>query len=681
MPNRLSSADSLYLKQHADNPVAWWPWGDAAFAAARETNKPVLVSIGYSSCHWCHVMAHECFENDYIAGIMNEHFINIKVDREEHPEVDQFYMEAVQMITRHGGWPLNAFCFPDGRPFFGGTYFPAEDRGNGLIPWPQLLVRVSNYFHQKREELEENAEAIVKNMEHADRSIGAEGSPAAWNAEFLASAAAAVTKQHDDVHGGFGEAPKFPQSMTLEFLLQLLNTSRARQDDPLRDRLESVLNRTLQAMAFGGIFDQIGGGFSRYSVDTFWLIPHFEKMLYDNGLLLDLYAKAWVQFRDPLYEEIASEIVRWMDREMSGPETPLFYASLDADSEGEEGKFYIWTPEQVHQALPGRETEADAFCQAYGISPEGNFEHGTSIPALLSGDRAARHTFRDLRESLYQVRSRRVWPGLDTKQILAWNALAIRGRIEYFASRQDLEPLREEGERLQWILDHLFPQSGPGFGLVYPGSGPAREANLSDAAFLLEAILAYTARADWVRVGAFKPWLDQAVTLAKRILEQYDDPDEPGCFFTPAQDANLSLRRKEWIDNAIPSGNSSLCHSFASLYTLTGDPVWDRAFQELRSTLKNIAAKVPTGAGHALSAFTREATGIPHLKIAGKEALLDILPLLRERTYRLVFCEVVPPEDAPGPYQLCLNGECLAPDSDPSAVADQVAPSAPASST
>ncbi len=679
MSNRLTSADSLYLKQHAENPVAWWAWGETAFEAARKENKPVLVSIGYSSCHWCHVMAHECFENDYIAGIMNEHFVNIKVDREEHPEVDQFYMEAVQMITRHGGWPLNAFCFPDGRPFFGGTYFPPQDRGNGLIPWPQLLIRISNYFHQKRDELEENAEAIIKNMEHADRSIGGDPS-GSWNAEFLVSAASAVTKQHDDVHGGFGEAPKFPQSMTLEFLLQLLNTSRAQQESPLADRLGSVLNRTLKAMAFGGIFDQIGGGFSRYSVDSFWLIPHFEKMLYDNGLLLDLYAKAWMQFRDPLYRDVASEIVRWMDREMSGSESPLFYASLDADSEGEEGKFYVWTPEQVHDALPGRGAEAQAFCQAYGISNEGNFEHGTSNPALLSGDRGARHTFREVRDALYEVRTRRVWPGLDTKQILSWNALAIRGRVEFFASQIDRDGLRAEGERLEWILDHLFSGSGPGLGLVYPGSGPSREATLSDAAFLLETLLAYTARADWVDPGSFHRWRDQARSLAEKILLHYGDPDAPGCFFSPSQDANLGLRRKEWVDNAIPSGNSSLCHSFASLYTLTGDDRWNEAFLGLRSVLKNIASKMPTGAGHALSAFTREATGIPLLKVAGAEALDAILPLLRERTFRQVFFEVVEPASAPGTYQICLNTQCLPPESEPAEVADQIASPAPQAS-
>lgn len=674
MANRLAQENSLYLKQHAGNPVDWWAWGEEAFAEARRQDKPVLISIGYSSCHWCHVMAHESFENDYIAGVMNEHFINIKVDREEHPEVDQYYMEAVQMITRHGGWPLNAFCLPDGRPFFGGTYFPPEDRSNGLIPWPQVLMRVSNYYREKKEELEENAEAIQKNMEHADRSIAGEVETGAWNPEFLLSAAQAVTRQHDDAHGGFGEAPKFPQAMTLDFLLQLLNTGRAQRQPDLRERLEAVVNRSLQAMAFGGIYDQIGGGFSRYSVDTYWLIPHFEKMLYDNGLLLDLYTKGFLQFRDSLFREVAEEVVRWMDREMQDEDSPLFYASIDADSEGEEGKFYVWTPEEIHSALPGEPEKADAFCQAYGISNEGNFEDGTSQPALLSGDRAARHTFRQEREKLYQVRAQRIWPQRDLKQLLSWNALAIRGRIEFFAAMGDTGKIQQEGSRLEWILENLTKPNGELAGIYYPDAGPSGEATLIDYAFLLETLLCYTARADWVHPGSFGTWLDRTVKLLQAMESRFSDPELPGFFLASGNHSLLGLRRKEWVDNAIPSGNSSLLHVYAALYVLTGDSRYQEAFQSLRDVTRNIASRIPTGVGHALSALTQDATGIALLKLADEEALKNLLPYLENRPWRRVFFRILAPGESEGRYQLCAGSSCLPPESDPETVADQIAP-------
>lgn len=672
MANRLTQENSLYLKQHANNPVDWWAWGEEAFTEARRQDKPLLISIGYSSCHWCHVMAHESFESEYIAGIMNEHFICIKVDREEHPEVDQYYMEAVQMITRHGGWPLNAFCLPDGRPFFGGTYFPPEDRGNGLIPWPQVLVRVSNYYREKQEELQENAEAIQKNMEHADQNIASEGEGGTWNPEFLLSAANAILRQHDDAHGGFGEAPKFPQTMTLDFLLQLLNTERAQRQDELRQRLESVLNRTLQAMAFGGIYDQIGGGFSRYSVDTYWLIPHFEKMLYDNGLLLDLYAKSFLQFKDPLYQEIAEEIIQWMDREMQEADSPLFSASIDADSEGEEGKFYVWSPEEIYQALPEEPEKAEAFCQAYGISNEGNFEHGKSQPALLSGERAARHTFREVQDKLYAVRAQRTWPQRDRKQLLSWNALAIRGRIEFFAAEQDLENLKQEGTRLEWILKTLVGKEGRLSSIYYPGVGPSGQATLIDYAFLLETLLSYTARADWVEPGSFGSWLERTESLLQDMERYFSDSELPGFFFASADNGLLNIRRKEWVDNAIPSGNSSLLHVYSTLHTLTGNSRYLETFQQLREVTRNVGSRIPTGVGHALSALTQDATGIALLKCSDPPALESLLPFLQERPWRRLFFQILPKETSEGRYQLCAGSSCLPPEEDPAVVADQI---------
>jgi len=673
MPNQLSNEDSLYLRQHADNPVDWFPWGEEAFGAAQREEKPVLVSIGYSSCHWCHVMAHECFEDDYIAGLMNTHFINIKVDREEHPAVDQVYMEAVQMITQHGGWPLNVFCFPDGRPFFGGTYFPPRDKGNGLVPWPQVLMRVADFYKKKRHELEENADAITKNMLHAENSIAGDSAKGDWNPEFLTVAAQGICQQHDDVNGGFGQAPKFPQAMTLEFLLQFLNTGRAESDAALHSRLEAVLTRSLQAMGFGGIYDQIGGGFSRYSVDSHWLIPHFEKMLYDNGLLLDLYAKAWMQFRDPLYRDIVRETLNWMDREMTG-ENGLLYSSLDADSEGREGKFYVWSPDEIRDALGDREEVADDFIRTYGISNEGNFEHGTSQPALLSGDREMRDRLKTARDDLYKVRSRRVWPQQDTKQILSWNALAIRGRIESHFAMGDLERLSLEGERLEWIMTRMRTPGGDGlYAIHYPVSGPSKPATLTDYALLLEALLSYAAKVDLVHPGQFSHWLQYSRESAGMILRKFRDRQQPGFHLTgETEDPLLFARRKEWIDSATPSGNSSLLHGFSTLHVLTGEAVYEEEFLRLRKTITSIASRLPTGVSHALSALVQEAVGISTVKAASGEALHALYPLLRQRPWRRLFLQISREDLGGHSYQLCSGTQCLPPENDPEKIAEKI---------
>ena len=363
--NGLGQESSLYLRQHAEQPVNWHAWGDAAFAEARERDVPLLVSIGYSACHWCHVMAHECFDDGYIAGLMNEHFVCVKVDREERPDVDQVYMEAVQMIQQQGGWPLNVFCLPDGRPFFGGTYFPPKDRGNGLVPWPQLLMRISDFYKRSRGELVENAEAIEKNILQGTRAGAAGGGFAEWSGDLLPEAAQGILGNHDHQYGGFGQAPKFPQSMCLHFLMAVRGLPGV--DAELLKRLDGACGTTLRAMAHGGLYDQFGGGFARYSVDAHWLIPHFEKMLYDNALLLQSYTRGWQQTKEGLYAAVVEETVGWLEREMLA-DCGGFYSALDADTDGEEGLFYVWDPESVDAAVgpvAGRRVRA-----AYHITAE-----------------------------------------------------------------------------------------------------------------------------------------------------------------------------------------------------------------------------------------------------------------------------------------------------------------------
>ncbi|NBN94656.1 MAG: thioredoxin domain-containing protein [Verrucomicrobia bacterium] len=480
--NRLAHESSLYLRQHEANPVHWWPWCDEAFAEAKAKDKPVLVSVGYSSCHWCHVMARESFEQAWVADLMNQHFVCIKVDREERPEVDKLMMDAVQMIQGHGGWPLNCFCLPDGRPFFGGTYFPPEDRGHGQVPWPQLLMRVSDFYHRNKSELAANADAIAQNLTHLTRAPDADGS--APSPEDLIAAARRICEQHDDTFGGFGAAPKFPAPHTLNFLLGLRGAAAVESDRALASRIDAVLTITLGSMARGGLFDQVGGGFHRYCVDRDWTVPHFEKMLYDNAQLLGTYAEAWARYRDPLYADVCAETVGWLLREMR-TSNGLFAASLDADTDHHEGTTYVWTAPEVAAALGD---EAFAFAQAYGLSDKGNFE-GKNIPKL-KGDHAARVRFAGARAKLLALRDRRPQPARDDKNLLSWNALVVGNlaKAAWIFDRKDWSELALETEANLWARFALG--DGDGLRSVAHGDKVTLEGNLSDYAWFAEAELA-----------------------------------------------------------------------------------------------------------------------------------------------------------------------------------------------
>jgi len=668
MPNRLAESKSLYLRQHAENPVDWFPWGEEALAEARRLDKPLLVSVGYSACHWCHVMAHECFEEAGIARLMNQHFVCVKVDREEHPEVDQIYMEAVQMITQRGGWPLNVFCLPDGRPFFGGTYFPAEDRGQGIIPWPQLLMRVSDYFQKNRDELEENAANILKNMAEGNQPIGATGEALAR--EQLLTAAEGVCAQHDDEWGGFGEAPKFPPSMTLDFLLAVRGSAACDARPALARRIDQVAQTTLKGMAHGGLFDQIGGGFARYSVDKLWLIPHFEKMLYDNGLLLDVYAKGWQRYRDPIFRAVAEETVEWLEREMKTPDG-AYYAALDADSEGEEGKFYVWRPEEIREILG--EADARDFCDAYNITEKGNFEHGATNPALVYDEFAKREMLTPLRKRVLAARDQRVRPGLDQKVLLAWNSLALRGlAVAAFAfGRPDW---MERAIRLADWLWETFAREEDGLvrvdSVYYRGEGARYPGRLDDYAWLAEALLALAGGVEWVIPGAAPQYLDRAAQLVRTIEAKFADPDALGAYFTPEDQGDVITRKKAWFDNATPAGNSSLVNVYACLHALTGEAAYARELNALRPAYPGLAARAPSAAAHALAGFTREAVGIAVVTVRGVEDLEALRVELTKRPWRPVFIRRVEDPAQPEGYQLCVAEQCLAPTKSPVALAE-----------
>lgn len=662
--NRLADESSLYLKQHAENPVNWYPWGEEAWAAAREQDKPVIVSVGYSACHWCHVMEHESFEDEYIAGLMNEHFICIKVDREERPDVDQIYMDAIQMINGHGGWPLNAFCLPDGRPFFGGTYFPPEDRGQGIIPWPQLLMRISDHYKRSRGELEENADNIIKNMAHSNTPMGATGE--AIGNEALIEAAQGILSQYDSEWGGFSKAPKFPPSMTLDFLLAVRSTKAAEGNRALAASIDKSVRHTLDAMAHGGIFDQVGGGFARYSVDQYWLIPHFEKMLYDNALLIDIYSKGWMRYRDPLYKAIVEETIGWLEREMKDPDGG-FYASLDADSEGEEGKYYVWTPDELVEIL-GKE-DAATFADIYSITEKGNFEHGTSNPALVYKAIDKRAAMAPLREKLLAVRETRIPPGKDTKRLLSWNAMLIRALAEAGFAFQKPEWIVLARETADWLWNNLRDENGRLY-TVYYETGPEHVAYLDDYAHYIEALLAVASKIDAVEPGTAKSYIEKAEAVTAIVMEQFRDEREAGFYFVADDHEELIARKKDWFDNARPAGNSSMVHVLSALYALTGKEEYIKELGELKKGYPGIAERAPSAVAHALSGMTQDAMGIAVIKTKGEYSLSDLSTKLSEKPWRETYFIATDDEAQPEGFQLCVGVQCLPPETDSEAVVE-----------
>ncbi len=633
--------------------------------AAKSENKPLLVSIGYSACHWCHVMAHESFEDSYIAGLMNDHFINVKVDREERPDVDQVYMEAVQMISQHGGWPLHVFCLPDGRPFFGGTYFPPIDRGQGIIPWPQLLLRVADHFQNHRQELEENADSIVKNMTHANQAIAEDGADLGWQPVLLIQAAISICETHDDTFGGFGGAPKFPPAMALDFLLAIRSTQASEQANGLDRRIDSVVPKTLISMATGGLYDQIGHGFARYSVDERWEIPHFEKMLYDNGLLISVYLKAYQRYRLPLFRQIVEETINWLNREMRSPDGP-FFASQDADSEGVEGKYYVWTPDQVREALAAfPEDQVSTFLDIHAITDKGNFEDGLSHPQFDPDRLEHRETYTDLRHALYKVRRERVRPGTDRKHPVGWNSLVISALAEagFYWNRTDWFDHARQAADWIWARSQDKP-----FELtsVYYEQGIAKsEGFLTDYAYHLEALLALASKADWREVGLGDHYLKRAIQVAGRMIEKFKDPHMAGYYFSSETADTPAARKKDWFDNAVPAGNSSILHGFSQLYAITGDPKYRQEVATLQPAYPVYAARIPSGVSYGLSALTQDVMGMATIKVKGPANLDALQDALSQKRWRKTFIQFATNADQPEGYQLCVGTQCLEPVADP----------------
>jgi len=581
MPNRLADETSPYLLQHKDNPVDWQPWGERALAQARERDVPLLVSIGYSACHWCHVMERESFEDPDVAAYMNEHFVCVKVDREERPDVDAIYMDAVQAMTGHGGWPLNAFATPDQVPFYAGTYFPPVGR-QGLPGWRDLLEAIVEAWRERRAEIEQQGARIV---EHLGVSARIEPDPGEPEPGLLETAVQAIADREDHVHGGFGGAPKFPQASAIELLL-------ARRDGggPRPDPAEHAL-RALRAMARGGIYDQLGGGFARYAVDAAWVVPHFEKMLYDNALLARAYLHGWQVSGDPLLRQVCAETLDWALRELRGPEGG-FASALDADSEGVEGKFYVWTPAELRAVL-GDDALYEIACAHFGVTPAGNFE-GKSI-LLRAGSDDDPPALPEIKRRLLAARERRVRPGLDDKRLTAWNALMLGALAEAGAVLGRADHLDAARACADFLLREL--RTPDGRLLRTWKDGRAHLAGyLEDHAYLLEALLTlYEATFE-------ERWFTEARALADVTIAHFADPRRGG-FFTTADDHEaLVARRKDMEDTPIPSGNSALALGLLRLARLSGEASYEESARGAIALLHPIAARHPLAFAHLLRA-------------------------------------------------------------------------------
>lgn len=558
--NRLALETSPYLLQHQHNPVQWYPWGADALRKAREENKPIFLSVGYSACHWCHVMEHESFENEEIAEILNEHFISIKVDREERPDIDGIYMEAVQMMTGQGGWPMSVFLLPDSRPFFGGTYFPPDDKW-GRPGFRNVLLKLAEIYRTRKGDLQGNAENITMNL----RQMGVvESATGALKAEWMERAAQELKERFDASWGGFGRAPKFPPSMAL---MLLLRHWRRNQDQELMKMVEG----TLQRMALGGMYDQLGGGFHRYSVDDYWLIPHFEKMLYDNALLTRVYVEAFQATGSAFYRSVAADTLDYALREMTSSGGG-FYSAQDADSEGEEGKYFVWRPEQIREIL-GKDA-ADVFCRFYGVTEQGNFEGKTSAlfiqkpPRVFAeeeriGEAELLDILQRARTKLFDARERRVKPSLDDKILTSWNGLmigsmALAGRVLDRAAY-----VEEASKAADFILDNMRDDRGL---LRSHRQGVSKfNAYLDDYAFLIVGLV------DLYEASFDPRWIRAASALAREMIARYWDEEEGAFFFTAHDHEELIVRRKMTQDGAVPSGNSMAALGLLRLARLSGE--------------------------------------------------------------------------------------------------------------
>ncbi len=594
MANRLAGETSPYLLQHADNPVDWYPWGPEALTRAQAEGRPILLSVGYSACHWCHVMEHESFEDPATAAYMNAHFVCVKVDREERPDLDAIYMDACHAMTGRGGWPLHAFLTPKQVPFFAGTYFPREARG-GLPAWRTVLASVVEAWSTRRFQIDLGAERIVDRLARSGRRPPAGAAPSPTAPE---DARARLAELYDADHGGFGGAPKFPPASALEFLLA-------------GGECEMTAG-TLRAMAAGGIHDQVGGGFSRYAVDAGWVVPHFEKMLYDNALLARTYLHGWQVLGDGELREVCCSTLDWALRELRGPEGG-FMSAIDADAEGTEGRFYAWTPEELREVLGADADDAMAW---FGVTPAGNFE-GASILVRAPGADPPAERLADVRRRLYAARARRTPPRRDDKRLTAWNALMVSALADAGAVLERPDYVEAAETCAAFLLGELRRpggEDGRGRLLRTWKVGEARlDAYLEDHAFLVEALLT-------LYEATFRPrWFHAARELADLMIARFADEDRGGFFTTADDHETLIARRKDLADTPLPSGNSSAALGLLRLAAFTGEAEYERRATGVLGLVHELAVEHPQTYGHALQALELSLRGAREVALVGED--------------------------------------------------------------
>jgi hypothetical protein len=666
--NRLANQTSPYLRQHVDNPVDWYPWGTEAFEAARRRNVPILLSVGYSACHWCHVMAHECFEDIECARLMNALFVNIKVDREERPDVDAIYMDAVQAMTGRGGWPMTVFLTPDGKPFYGGTYFPKPS-------FMQLMQAIDDAWRNKRTEIDENIGALMEALSRTARITAREDTP---GIESFDAAITQLVSSFDPDWGGFGQAPKFPSTMNIEVLLREILNSESEQ-------LQRIAITTLDAMASGGMYDHIGGGFSRYSVDEKWLVPHFEKMLYDQALLARTYLHAGLLFDKPSWRQVATETIEYVLRDLRHSDGGFFSAedadSVDDSGHSHEGHFYVFSPSDFDAALP---PSLRAIARDwYGITDAGNFE-GKNIPTRLThrGDLLRPEPIERARAALYAFREHRQRPGLDDKVLLEWNAMMLSTLAEaaWYLKRADwLDDAKANGE---FLLRELRDENGI-WHRSWQQDGTPRARHDALAMDLAHLVDAFTRLGE---VSGEAHWISHAREVADLLLAEYWDDENGGLFSTPRNGEQLIVRQKDIMDNATPSANSTAALALMRLGALTNHkPYVERALDILR-LLGGIVSRAPSAFGHLLAAVHLHHVGVTEVAVTGDRP--DLLEVLRQRWLPTTVIAWGEPYSSPlwdnrNPdlAYVCKHYACMAPAATPAALVDALREALTAHST
>ena len=690
MPNRLIDETSPYLLQHAHNPVEWYPWGEEALAKAKTENKPIFLSIGYAACHWCHVMAHESFEDMATAQLMNELFVNVKVDREERPDLDSIYMAAVVGLTGGGGWPMSVFLTPDGKPFYGGTYFPPTPR-YGMPSFRDVLQAVSNAWQTRRAEVLKSSEDIAAYLRQAGE-FARDSDSQPLSAETLITATQNISRAYDQANGGWGDAPKFPQPMAIEFLLR-------RYVQAPDANLRALIDHTLTAMAQGGIDDQLGGGFHRYSTDAHWLVPHFEKMLYDNSQLARVYLHAWQALGDPAYRRVTLEIFDYVLREMTHP-AGGFYSTQDADSEGVEGKFFLWTSEEVRSILGDEEI---LFSEVYGVTPRGNFDEqhlppGQNILSIVAEPETVAKKnglapeqlaviLGEARRKLFNHRERRVKPGRDEKLLAAWNGLMLAAFAEAARDRslgERTKVYRSAAERNAEFLLREMRTSGGRLLRTWKDGQAKLNGYLEDYASVIDGLL------ELYQTTFDETWFAAARELADLMLQHYADP--AGGFFDTSDDHEMLVTRpKDLQDNAVPSGNALAATALLKLAAFTGEERYYRHAEALLGALQAAMIQSPLGFAQWLTALDFAVGNPKEIALVGDgrsddvHALLDVIragfrphqvvalgTLPADRPSAIPLLLDRPPLGERATAYVCVRFACQRPTTDPQVLAEQL---------